>query len=138
MKNKPLRVLSSVSLLILSLACATLTGVTATPTPDPYEFEPVTTPLRFEPESLPKGQARAKYEADIRIRDNVTPLSSVFISGGTLPAGLEFEFTSGASGATISGVPEETGRFTITVFVTCFGTMVSGQTGQMEYTIIVE
>lgn len=137
MIDKPLRVLSAVSLLILSLACATLTDVKATPTPE-YQFEPVTTPLRFEPESLPKGQAGAKYEADIRIRDNVTPLSSVFISGGTLPAGLEFEFTAGADGATISGTPEETGTFTITVFVSCFGTMVSGQTGQMEYTIIIE
>lgn len=138
MKDKSLRILSAVTLLMLSLACATLTGATATPTPDPYLFEPVTTPLQFEPESLPKGQAGAKYEADIRIRDNVTPVSSIFLSDGTLPAGLKFEFTAGEDGATISGVPEETGRFTITVFVSCFGTMVGGQTGQMEYIIIIE
>lgn len=137
MKAKALRVLSVVSLLIFSQACAATPGLKATPT-DPYIFEPVTTPLQFEPVSLPKGQVGVKYEADIIIRDNVTPVSNIIISDGTLPAGLELEFTSGKDGATISGVPEEAGTFTITVAVGCFGTMVPGQSGQMEYTLIIE
>lgn len=134
----PMRALLFVSLLILSQACAAIPGAKATPTPDPYIFEPVTTPLQFDPVSLPKGQVGAKYEADIRIRDNVTPVSNIILSDGTLPAGLELEFTSGKDGATISGVPEEAGTFTITVAVGCFGTMVPGQSGQMEYTLIIE
>ena len=47
-------------------------------------------------------------------------------------------FVDGEDGAKVSGVPEETGTFTFTVFFSCFGTMVSGQTGEKEYTIVVE
>ena len=121
-----------------SFACSLFTqGETAAPTPD-YIFEPVTTPLKIEPDSLPNAQTGVEYEVEIRVSDNVTPVSSVFISSGTLPAGLELVFVDHVDGAKISGVPEETGTFTFTVFVSCFATMVNGQVAEKEYTIIVE
>ena len=123
---------------IVSFACSLFTRAEATPTPDPYIFEPVTTPLKIEPAALPDAQTGAEYEVEIRVSDNVTPLSSVFISSGTLPAGLELVFVDGEDGAKLSGTPETTGTYTFTVFFSCFGTMVSGQTAEKEYTIVVE
>ena len=122
---------------IISFACSLFTRVEEIPTPN-YIFTPVTTPLKIEPDSLPNAQAGAKYLVEVRVSDNVTPLSSVFISSGTLPVGLELVFVDGEDVAKISGVPEETGTFTLTVFVSCKGTMVSGQTGEKEYQIVVE
>ncbi len=141
MKDRSLRILAAVSILILSLACSTLIRTEETPTPDPYIFEPVTTLLKIDPASLPNAQTGAEYEVEMRVSDNVTPLNSVFISNGTLPAGLELVFVDGEDGensAKISGMPEETGTFTFTVFFSCVGTMVAGQTAEMEYTLIVE
>jgi hypothetical protein len=139
MKNKKLVIVSAVLLpLIVSVSCSLFTrGEAATPTPD-YSFEPITTPLKIEPDSLPNAQTGVEYEVEIRVSDNVTPVSSVFISSGTLPAGLELVFVDGEDGAKISGVPEETGTFTFTVFVSCFGTMVSGQTLEKDFQIVVE
>ncbi len=122
-----------------SVACSLFTGgATATPTADPYIFKPVTTPLKFDPDSLPNAKTGVEYEVEIRVSDNVTPISSVTISKGKLPAGLKLVFASSKDNPKISGLPEEKGTFTFTVFVSCFGTMVSGQGGGKEYTIIVD
>lgn len=138
MKHRPLRIfLLAVSLASMSLACFPFTPVDATPTSD-YIFTPSTTPLKIEPDSLPDAQTGVEYEVEIRVSDNVTPLNSVSISNGTLPAGLELVFVDGGDGAKISGIPEETGTFTFTVFVTCKGTMVFGQQGEKEYEIVVD
>ena len=123
----------------LSFACSVFTrGVKETPTSDPYIFPPATTLLKIEPDSLPNARTGVEYEVEINVSDNVTPLNSVFISSGTLPAGLKLIFVDGADGAKISGTPEETGTFTFTVFVSCKGTMVSGQTIEKKYVIVVE
>ena len=123
----------------LSFACSVFTrGAKETPTSDPYIFQPVTTLLKIEPDSLPNARTGVDYEVEIRVSDNVTPLNSVFISSGTLPAGLKLIFVDGADGAKISGTPEETGPFTFTVFVSCKGTMVGGQTIEKKYVIVVE
>ena len=135
--NKPFLLAIIVLISLASFACKALTPTAATPTPD-YIFPEVTTPLVIEPASLPKGELGADYEVQILVRDNVTPINSVFLSEDTLPTGLELVFVDGDDSFTIRGVPEETGSFTFTVFVSCVGTMVSGQTGQMEYTLIVE
>ncbi|MFN8433767.1 MAG: hypothetical protein U0V18_07090 [Anaerolineales bacterium] len=124
--------------ILFAASCSATPSVPPTPTADPYVFEPVTTPLRFEPESLPVGQLGAEYEAQIFIRDNVTPVNSASLSAGALPAGLELVFMEGEDRVVIRGVPEEAGSFTFTLFVTCFGTMVSGQTGQMDFTLTVK
>ncbi|HET7143459.1 MAG TPA: Ig domain-containing protein [Anaerolineales bacterium] len=141
MKHKTLRILSAVSIVMMSLACSMFTRFTRaenTPTPDPYIFPPVTTPLKIEPDSLPNAQTGVEYEVEIRVSDNVTPVNSVSISSGTLPAGLELLFVDGEDGAKISGTPQETGTFNFTVFVSCFGTMVSGQDLEKEFQIVVE
>ena len=122
---------------IISSACSLVTRAEEVPTPN-YIFTPVTTPLKIEPDSLPDAQAGAEYLVEVRISDNVTPLNSVFISSETLPAGLELVFVDGEKSAKISGMPDETGTFTFTVFVSCKGTMVGGQTGEKEYRIVVE
>jgi hypothetical protein len=79
-----------------------------------------------------------EYEVEIRVSDNVTPVNDVSISSGTLPAGLELVFVDHVDGAKISGFPKETGTFTFTVSVSCFSTMVIGQSAEKEYTIVVE
>ena len=139
MKTKRLfTLLAALTIALVSFACSLFSqGETATPTPD-YIFEPVTTPLKIEPDSLPDARTGAEYVVEIRVSDNVTPVSNVSVSDGALPAGLELAFASQDDGITIIGIPEETGTFTFTVFVSCFGTMVSGQTGQREYTLTVE
>jgi hypothetical protein len=122
---------------MVSFACSLFTRVEEMPTPN-YIFTPSTTLLKIEPDSLPNAQTGVEYEVEIHVRDNVTPLNSVFISSGTLPAGLELIFVDGEDGAKISGTPEETGTFTFTVFVSCKGTMVSGQTLEKDFQIVVE
>ena len=140
MRHKLLRILLAVSIVMLSLACSVVTRFTrteATPTFN-YVFTPVLTPLKIEPDSLPNAQTGVEYEVEIRVSDNVTPVDNVSISSGTLPAGLELVFVDGVDGAKISGVPEETGTFTFTVSVSCFSTMVVGQSAEREYVIVVE
>ena len=137
-RKKVVRILSMVLIVMVTLACSLFTRAQATPTPDPYIFPEVTTPLKIEPDSLPNAQTGVEYEVEIRVSDNVTPVSSVFISDGTLPKGLELVFVDDEDRVTISGAPEEAGTFTFTVFVSCVGTMVAGQTGEREYVIVVE
>ena len=140
MKHRSLRILSAVSIVMMSLACSLFTRFTrveATPTFN-YIFTPVLTPLKIEPDSLPNAQTGVEYEVEMRVSDNVTPVSNVSISSGTLPAGLELVFVDHVDGAKISGVPEETGIFTFTVVVVCFSTMVTGQSAAKEYVIVVE
>lgn len=137
-RKKIVRILSMVLIVMVTLACSLFTRTQETPTPDPYIFPEVTTPLKIEPDSLPNAQTGVEYEVEIRVSDNVTPVSSVFLSNGRLPAGLELVFVDDEDSITISGTPEEAGAFTFTVFVSCVGTMVAGQTGEREYVIVVE
>ena len=137
-RKKVVRILSMVLIVIGTLSCSLFTRAQETPTPDPYIFPEVTTPLKIEPDSLLNAQTGVEYEVEIRVSDNVTPVSSVFISDGTLPAGLELVFVDDEDSITISGTPEEAGTFNFTVFVSCVGTMVAGQTGEREYVIVVE
>jgi len=125
--------------LISSLACSFVTDLIAPPpTLEPYPtFAEVATPLLFDPSELPPAKVGEKYEVKIAISQNVTPVNSMIINSGGLPAGLLFEFLSGEDAGLISGVPVEAGTFDFTVLVSCFGTMVSGQSGQMKYQIIV-
>jgi hypothetical protein len=87
---------------------------------------------------LPNAQLGVKYETEIQITQNVTPVGDMKIKQGALPAGLELEFMNGEDAAKISGIPDETGTFTVTLYAWCYGTMVSGQTVEKEYQIVVE
>lgn len=144
MKQKSLRILSAGFMVMISLACLTITGPAAAPTPtSDYIFTPSTVVLKIEPASMPDGEVGAAYEVEIRVSDAVTPVTSMSIPNGALPPGLELEFPLEDPGddrnrAMIRGVPEEAGTYTFTVSVSCFATMVSGQTGQREYVIVVK
>ena len=123
--------------LLVSFACSLFTPNEAvTPTPD-HIFPEVTTPLKIGPDSLPNAQIGVEYQVEIQVSDNVTPVAHVYISEGALPAGLELVFDQD-EGISISGTPEQAGTFAFVMFITCHGTMVGGQTGDKEYTIIVE
>jgi len=94
-------------------------------------------PHKFSPDSLPAAQVGTPYEARIQISLNNTPVGDFFISEGSLPEGMKFTFLDGEDAATITGAPTESGEFKFTVTVWCFGTQVSGQTGEMTYTLTV-
>ena len=110
------------ALLISSLACRALSG------PD----------LVFTPNTLPQAQAGVPYEVEIQVSQNQTPAGNFYISEGNLPKGLKFEFLQGKDKARISGVPQESGAFTFKASVWCYGTNVSGQKGEQEYTLEVK
>ena len=126
MKHRHLAVLSITLLTIfLSMSCVL--------------FLPAGGVLKFEPEVLPNLQVGTSYETEIHVTENRTPVGDFSISEGALPPGLELTKVDGVEDtAKISGVPEAAGTFEFTVYVWCYGTNVSGQTGEKEYSIVVE
>jgi hypothetical protein len=94
--------------------------------------------LKFDPEELPAGQLNIPYEVQVQVSQNVTPVFTMSISEGALPAGLTLEYVENDDFARITGSPHETGTFKFTISAMCYGTNVSGQAGQMEYTIVVK
>jgi hypothetical protein len=140
MTNKTLlTLLVALLLAAISTACAVLAHTpTPTPEPDPCCLSTPSGPLKFEPETLPAAQAGVLYEAEIHIMQNSTPISNFAVAAGSLPAGLELVKVEGADTLKISGAPQETGTFTFTIAVGCYGTMVAGQTGEKEYSLVVE
>jgi hypothetical protein len=101
------------------------------------DFGPTGGPLKFTPDTLPIAQIGKPYEVKIQITLNNTPVGDFFISEGSLPEGLEFTFLEGEDAATISGTPTETGNFSLKVGAWCYGTQVSGQTGDKAYSLVV-
>lgn len=94
--------------------------------------------LKFQPDELPKAKLGEAYEAEIRVTENITPVGAFSIIEGELPAGLELvKLKDQEDTARISGAPEESGTFTFKVSVWCYGTNVSGQTGEKEYHLVV-
>jgi hypothetical protein len=138
MIRKTLFILLAILLILSATIACSLFVPTAQPTeePEPY-FGPTGGPLKFSPDVLPEGQVGTAYDAEIRIRLNNTPVGDFFISEGELPEGLEFTFLEGEEAAAIAGTPTETGTFTFIVSAWCFGTQVSGQTGEMAYSLTV-
>ena len=134
-------------LLFICLICLTwtllgcrLVNLLTTPTPEPtfapiFEYRP---PLKFSPEQLPEAKTEKKYSAIITISDNLTPIANLSIETGVLPPGLELQEGDQKNTVEISGIPELPGKYTFTLAVGCFGTMVSGQSGTYEYTLIVK
>jgi len=118
-------------------ACGLLIGsATATPRPTP-DFAPLRPDLVFEPATLPAVRKGEIYNVEIHVTKNVTPVGDMLIMTGKLPPGLELVFLNGKDTARISGIPDETGTFTFTLDAWCFGTMVSGQSLEKEYQIVV-
>jgi hypothetical protein len=137
MKNSlPLPLIGSLALIVFAtLACAFFGGpLTPTPTLD---FGPTHGPLTVSPAVLPHAKQGQAYEVEIKISHNDTPVGSMGIGEGKLPAGLTFEFLNGQNAARISGTPSEQGTFKFRLAGWCYGTMVSGQTIDKDYEIVV-
>jgi len=137
-RYKPFIFFAILMILSASLACSLFVS-TPQPTDSPDEpyFGPTGGPLKFTPDTLPEAQVGTAYEAKIVISLNNTPVGDFSISEGSLPEGLEFTFLEGEDAATITGTPTESGTFSFTVSAWCFGTQVSGQTGEKTYSLIV-
>jgi hypothetical protein len=139
MKSKTMILSAALLMVIASISCSLFTGgKEPTREAEPCCLSTPSGPLKFKPDILPSAQVGVRYESEIQITQNSTPAGEISISNGVLPAGLEFVKVEGEDSAKISGIPEETGTFTFTVYVWCYGTMVSGQTGEKEYKIVVQ
>jgi len=95
-------------------------------------------PLAFSPPELPEAQVGQPYEATIAVSGNHTPVFLISVDGEELPPGLTLHYEDNASTAEIKGVPEKAGEFEFTVRASCYGTNVSGQTGERRYTLLVK
>ena len=98
-------------------------------------------PLRFSESELPPTTAGDPYAVSISISGNETPVGGVSVSKGELPGGLAVDLSGAGQGAidlvVIHGTPTTAGTYTFTIAVWCYGTNVSGQTGEQEYTLVV-
>jgi hypothetical protein len=95
--------------------------------------------LQFSPTTLADAQVGSPYDATITVSQAATPVGDATVKDGALPAGLVVAVAKEPIDTIqISGTPSAAGRFTFTIYVWCYGTMVSGQTGTQEYTLVVE
>ena len=104
----------------------------------PVIFQPTRGPLVFQPDSLPPAQLGQEYSAEISISQNETPAGEFYLSAGELPSGMTLEQIEGEDAAVLSGIPEQPGIYSFTVSVWCYGTNVSGQSGEKKYELVVE
>jgi hypothetical protein len=111
-------------MLLFSLSCAL--------------FGPRRGPLQFEPDALPAAQVGSAYEAKVSISDNATPAGQFSVPEGALPPGLTLETLQGKNTARIYGTPTQAGTYKFKIFVWCYGTNISGQTGEKQYTLVVK
>lgn len=95
-------------------------------------------PLAFSPTELPEAQVGQPYEIAITISGNHTPVFLISVDSEELPPGLTLHYEDNASTADIKGVPEQAGEFELTVRASCYGTNVSGQTGERRYRLLVK
>jgi len=95
-------------------------------------------PLAFSPPELPEAQVGQPYEATITVSGNHTPVFLISVDSEELPPGLTLHYEDNASTAEIKGVPEKAGEFEFTVRAYCYGTNVSGQTGERRYRLLVK
>jgi hypothetical protein len=95
-------------------------------------------PLAFSPTELPEAQVGQPYEVTIAISGNHTPVFIISVDSEELPPGLTLHYEDNASTAEIKGVPEKAGEFDFTVRASCYGTNVSGQTGERHYRLLVK
>ena len=99
---------------------------------------PAPGPLGFDQQALPDAYVGVAYDATINVTGNVTPVGAFSISGGALPTGLSIERVPRADAAGhIFGTPTTPGTVTFTISVWCYGTNVSGQTGNKQYSVTV-
>ncbi len=125
------------TLLMSTLACQLFSRPDSESTPEPF-FQNTRPELVFTPDTLPDAEAGVPYEVIIQISQNETPVGDFLIVEVGLPDGLAYEFVEGEDNARIFGVIKESGTYKFKVSVWCYGTNVSGQTGEKEYTLLVK
>lgn len=112
-------------------------GGTPEVTPEPF-WQEARPALTFEPDTLPEAEAGVPYEVTVQISQNETPVGGFSVEEGGLPNGLTLEFVEGEDSARIVGVPQEPGTYTFTVSVWCYGTNITGQSGDKQYDLVVK
>ncbi|MEP4880918.1 MAG: putative Ig domain-containing protein [Tateyamaria sp.] len=90
--------------------------------------DPVDGLLTVLPEVLPIGTFGEAYNVTLGVQGGVSPYTGMIIAGA-LPQGLSFAPENGQ----ITGVPEVTGDFPLTIEITD----AEGNTGQRAYTLVV-
>lgn len=115
----------------LALLAASIGGCTL--------FGPSRPDLSFSPLTLPAATVGTPYTATITVAGTVTPVGGASIQSGTLPDGMAL--TVGEqhdSTLIVSGTPTTAGTYTFDVWVWCYGTNVSGQSGAAEFELVVQ
>jgi hypothetical protein len=93
--------------------------------------------LVFSPEKLSEGQAGLPYKAVISLTNQNTPAFSMGAPVENLPPGLTGTFDQEKQTYIISGTPTQPGTYKFTVSAICYGTNVSGQSGEKDYELVV-
>jgi hypothetical protein len=94
--------------------------------------------LTFSTATLADARVGQPYDQRIEIAGNVTPVFLYAVQNGLLPTGLKIERVAGSDNAGhIFGTPLTAGTSNFEVYVACFGTNVSGQSGVRAYSITV-
>ena len=115
------------SILLVTLLAMTLAACSST-----------TAALQFSPDRLQDGAVGQPYDAIIQVTNNSTPVGDMYVSAGALPPGMTLDFSRGTSAsADLQGTPTTAGSYVFTVSAWCLGTNVSGQEGEMSYSLVV-
>jgi hypothetical protein len=93
--------------------------------------------LTFSPDALPEAQVGQPYSAVIGLSDQRTAAFSMGAPASSLPPGLTGTFDQDKQTFTISGTPTQAGTYPLTISAMCYGTNVSGQSGEKEYILVV-
>jgi hypothetical protein len=94
--------------------------------------------LVFSPESLPEAHVGKPYTVIITLSNQHTPAFSMDMPPDNLPAGLTGTFDEEKQTYTIAGIPLQAGVYSARLSAVCYGTNVSGQTGEKDYQIVVK
>ena len=94
--------------------------------------------LQFSPDKLPDVQVGRVYKVVITLSNQRTPAFNMGAGKDSLPPGLTGTFDQGKQTYTLAGTPSRAGTYSLTVSALCYGTNVSGQSGQKEYQLVIQ
>ncbi len=123
--------------LLTGAACRFLSDTIPATTAEP-SLTPNNRSLKFEPANLPNAQKDIPYDVKVKVENVETFVGEFRIIEGKLPKGLSLERVPGENATRIAGTPKESGTFAFVLEALCEGTNSPGQTGQNQYTLIVE
>ncbi len=94
--------------------------------------------LVFSPDTLPPAQVGQPYTATLTLSNQRTPAFMFDADHKTIPPGLTTQFNQDKQTLTFGGTPTQAGQFKITVYAHCYGTNISGQSGEKVYALDVK